>query len=155
MANSEYSELFAALDRLEAKLTAALNTDLQAVNVAISALADSHHRALLEQERRNSSFADRDRVEQIATHVHTNANELLSMVHRVSKLEQCTEIIQGDLGTLAPLKSVADRLTQLEEIVEARHTLFTANTIGYLVTFAAILVSAIVAFVLAHQAISH
>lgn len=145
---TEHSEILQLLHDMENKLTAAIATGLQSVNLAIATLSDHHNKALLDQEKRNSSFADRDRVEAIAANTHANANHLTALQLRVGQLERKADSLDARFD--ARCREIDDRLAgALQD--EASHTVgLLAGANGYLVMLAIMLASNLLTFLLAH-----
>jgi uncharacterized protein (DUF3084 family) len=131
------AQLLRALHDLHRDLSSKIEDGLEAVQREIAVLSDSHNRALLEQERRNSEFATRDRVEAVASNVHSLSNNVTGALLKIASLEKaCTEH-QG-------------RLDRLTELVNERAISFLSTTNGQLFLAALTLVSVGLAFVLGH-----
>ena len=114
-----------AIAHLEARLTALINT-------AVNSLSQQLHDSILAQERRNATFADRERVETVARNAHDALNQLTANGLRITRLEQ----------------SLAELTTRLSD---GQTALFRGAT-GYLVTAAIALGTVLLAFLLAHAA---
>jgi hypothetical protein len=93
--SEEQNAILIAVATSEAKMMATLDAGLKALQISISALGDQHHAAVLAQERRNSEFAPRDRLEQIASRVHDQGNALTAnrlLIDQLSKkLDQLSD----------------------------------------------------------------
>lgn len=63
---TDRAELLEAINSLDTKLTAALNSGVTALQAAIVALSQSLSDVRLEQEKRNATFASRERVHELA-----------------------------------------------------------------------------------------
>jgi hypothetical protein len=72
---------------LDDKLSKALTRQTDALTKTIQQLADRHNDAMLGQEKRNATFADRDRVESVAEHGHAIASHVQTLSLRVGTLE--------------------------------------------------------------------
>ena|SRR5947209_2710906 len=94
MSESQYDRVLDAINSLDGKFTAALNTGLAALNAAILALTEQHHRALLEQERRNSTFITSPQHEALVRRVDDlasaagNRDALLQSIEEQLKIGQ-------------------------------------------------------------------
>jgi hypothetical protein len=77
-----------AIAALKDELTRTINERHATLAHQITELAADHHEAVLSQERRNSQFAMRDRVETVAQHAHDTASALTAILLRTSNLEQ-------------------------------------------------------------------
>lgn len=137
MATDEYERMLAAVRELEQRLSAAITTGLQAVNLTIASLADQHHRAVLEQERRNGTFASRDRVDALAEGLRDRAGEWMTHGERLTVLERRYESVSGRLDELSA--------KQNEDTVRV----WSGNT-GYLVLLVLMLGSNLLTFFLTH-----
>jgi hypothetical protein len=129
-------QILRAVQALDTKLSEALNRQTRTLTASIQALADRHSESLLEQEKRNASFADRIRVEAVAEHNHTIANSVQSLLSQVGAAEKRLVELAAELSLLR--QSVADGTVGL-----------LAGANGYLVTFIALVlvgtISAVVA----------
>lgn len=132
-----FSEVLQLLHEMEMKLTAAIATGLATVNTSITALAERHNSALLEQERKNASFADRERVESVARNVHDARNEVTGLLLRVGKCEQAEQKLQAALDALA-------------EQVDTRSLKMLSGANGYLVSLLVVFISVVLTYVLTH-----
>ena len=86
VSNNDSSDLaiLRAVQKLDSKLSDALTKQTATLTASIQALADRHHESLLEQEKRNATFADRDRVEAVAEHPTTSPTTSSRSPARVS-----------------------------------------------------------------------
>lgn len=66
MTPRQYEQVLAAIRSLDDKFSLALQSNMNALNLAIVQLTEAHHKSLLEQERRNGQFATIDRVDAIS-----------------------------------------------------------------------------------------
>jgi phosphate starvation-inducible protein PhoH len=127
------AQVLHALSELEQRLSLALNTGLAAVTQSIAQLAEQHHRTQLEQEKRNASFADRSRLEELA-------GKVSAMDTTTVLLAQMRKDIDADRS----------RLDQLESMVNERALRFAHGAIGYIVMFLVMLSSNVLVYILAH-----
>lgn len=134
---SNEAEILKAVQALEDKLTGVINAGLQGVNMAIAALSDQHHKALLDQERRNGLFAERQRVEDVARNVHELSNQLTGYLFRLSEVEKSTDRLDG-------------RLLEVAEVTSSRSFSLLSGISGYLVMLILMLCSNLLTFLLAH-----
>jgi hypothetical protein len=131
MTDTQYDRVLDAIRSLDDKFTTALNTGLATLNAALLALSETHHRAQLEQERRNSTFATAEQVRQLTARVDQFSTEAGGREARISQLEQ--RMLQGDDH---------DFLRQ-------------SSATGYLITALVSIAAVTLAFVLAHAAGVH
>jgi hypothetical protein len=125
-----------AVQALDDKLSKALTDQTSQLTAQIQALADRHNHSLIAQEKRNATFADRDRVEAVAEHQHTNANVTQGLIGRMGVVERRLVEISSDVE--ACRQSIADRTVS-----------FLAGANGYLVTFILMILVATVAAAIA------
>jgi hypothetical protein len=124
-------QILKAVKALDEKLSDALNRQTRTLTQSIQALADRHSESLLEQEKRNASFADRVRVEAVAEHNHTIANSVQSLLSQVAAAEKRLVELAAELALLR--QAVADGAVGL-----------LAGANGYLVTFIALVLVGII-----------
>ena len=136
--STESSELaiIRAVQQLDEKLSKALTAQTQTLTRSIQQLADRQSSSLLEQEKRNATFADRDRVEAVAEHSHQNANHIQSLLFRVTESEKRIVELAAEIKTFQ--SSVAERAVG-----------FLAGANGYLLTFITLVLVAIIAAAIA------
>ncbi len=65
-----------AITLLKTEIIAQLNAGLTNLQICISQLTESHHRTILEQERRNATFAPQTRLEELINQVHDHGNKI-------------------------------------------------------------------------------
>ena len=87
MSNSQYEKVLEAINSLDGKFTTALNTGMASLNAAILTLTESHHRSLLEQERRNSQFVTVNRADALANRVDALETGRVTNAERIAALE--------------------------------------------------------------------
>lgn len=136
MNDSSDLAIIRAVQRLDEKMSQALSQQTATLTASIRELADRHHESQLEQERRNATFADRDRVEKIAQYGHDNAGAIQTLTGRLSNTEK--RIVELDTLLREFQQSIGDRAVGL-----------LAGANGYLLTFITLVVVAIVAAVIA------
>jgi hypothetical protein len=129
-------QILRAVQALDSKLTDALNRQTRTLTASIQALADRHTESLLQQEKRNATFADRDRVESVAEHTHTIANLTQSLILRVTAAE--TRAVE-----------LASDIQACRQSISQQAVGFLTGANGYLVTFIVMMVVAVVAAVIA------
>lgn len=88
MSENQYERVLDAIHALDDKFTTALATGLAALNAAILALAETHHRAQLEQERRNSTFVTTTQHEALVRRIDEIATGAGSREARLASLEE-------------------------------------------------------------------
>jgi Flp pilus assembly protein TadB len=115
-------QILKAVQALDLKLSTALTKQTQTLTSSIQALADRHSDSLLEQEKRNATFADRNRVEAVAETNHANANHIQSLMLRVTSTEKKLADLAADLQAV--------RSSMTEKAIG-----FLAGANGYLVMF--------------------
>lgn len=130
-------QILKAVQALDAKLTEALNRQTRTLTSSIQALADRHSESVLEQEKRNASFAQRDRVEAVAEHGHNTANTVTALVLRVANSETRITELAGEIQSCR--QTIADRTERL-----------LGSTAGYLITFIILLTVALASALVGH-----
>ena len=65
-----------AITLLKTEIIAQLNVGLTNLQVCIAQLTETHHRTILEQERRNATFAPQTRLEELISQVHDHGNKI-------------------------------------------------------------------------------
>jgi hypothetical protein len=146
MSTHQYHAVMEAITSLDTKLTAALNTGLTALNTALVQLTEAHHRALLEQERRNSQFATLAHAEQLSRRVDSMAD---SAARREEQIKSLREVLATT--TLHHDQQIADIEKRLSQ--DADHSfLQTSNIVGYLATAIISGLAVTLAFLLTHAA---
>jgi hypothetical protein len=155
MSHRQYQSVMGAITSLDAKFTASLATGLASLNTAILALTEAHHKAALEQERRNSTFATQAQVDHIARSMDQFFTEAGGREARIRALENQIgrhEVLASSAAEReARLAALERRLAQ-----DADHSFALSNSvIGYLVTALTTGFAVTVAFLLAHAAGVH
>ena len=145
---SDDPSVLRALASLKTEIESLLNQVHNSLQVSISKLQEDHARALLEQERRNSQFADRDRVEDVARNVHTLASSVTTNQLRIAKLETadselraCIEKVRVDLSS---------EISGLSKTICERSFVLWGSTTGYLVTALLMVCVSVLTYVLTH-----
>ncbi len=82
-----------AITTLKAEITAQIGAGLTALQIVITQLTETHHRALLEQERRNATFAPQTRLEELIIQVHDHSN-------KIQAVDTKSYIMEKDLSAL-------------------------------------------------------
>ena len=129
-------QILKAVRALDEKLSDALNRQTRTLTASIQALADRHSESLLEQEKRNATFADRVRVESVAEHAHNNANHVQNLLSRVSAGEK-------------RLVELAAEIQASRMAISTKAESFLAGANGYLLTFISLIIVAVIAAVIA------
>jgi chromosome segregation ATPase len=96
----EEKDMRELIGELEQKLNATIAAGLSAVNLAIAQLTEAHHKSLLEQERRNSQFASRDRVDDVARRLDRTETQLADRSDRLGKIEQAIDNLARTIASL-------------------------------------------------------
>jgi len=133
MTTDEYDSLITAISGLEGKLTAGL----QAVNISIATLTEMHHKAILEQERRNSSFATLERLDAVGRRVDELVAGFAARGERMDAAER--QIARQE-----------SQLTQVLDAMNARSVSLLTSTSGWLVLAVITIGSNVLTFLLAH-----
>lgn len=121
----------------ERRIMAALSTGLDRVTAAIANLTEMHHRALLEQERRNAGFATIERLDLLNSKVEAIGGELRERKSRVDALEE--HVTRLDAA-----------ITTTQATLEQRSTGVLTLALNYVMMFAISTAGVMLAFVLAH-----
>lgn len=124
-------QILKAVQALDTKLSDALTRQTRTLTASIQALADRHSESLLEQEKRNNTFADRNRLEAIAEHGHTIGNLVQTLILRITAAEARAVELNADIQSLR---------TAFTNRTES----FLAGTNGYLITFIFLIVVAVI-----------
>jgi len=82
-----------AITTLKAEITAQISAGLTALQIVITQLTETHHRALLEQERRNATFAPQSRLEELIVQVHDHGN-------KIQAIDTKSFLMDKDLSTM-------------------------------------------------------
>lgn len=134
---SSSGDISLALAATETRLMRALNAGLAQVTAAIAALTEMHHKAILEQERRNASFATQERLD--------------SLAHRVDELNAALSARTARLEHIEAGMARLDRETaDLQSQLTARSVSILSSATGYLVTALLLVGSNLLTFLLAH-----
>jgi len=131
------SEILQLLHEMDSRLTAAITAGIASVNLSIAQLSERHNASLLEQERKNSSFADRERVEALARQVHDGRNELAVVGRQVAQLGEAD-------------RDLAKRLDEVGNQLDSRSLKFLSGMNGYLVSLLVVVVSCVLTYTLTH-----
>jgi hypothetical protein len=119
------------LIELEQKLQASITAAATALTVSIAQLTEAHHKAQIEQEKRNSSFAERGRVDDLA--------------RRLDRAE-------GQLDRVGRLELAIDKLVTSIDQLEAKTSAYSLKLLGGLTSYLILLLinmsSVIITFLL-------
>jgi hypothetical protein len=94
---SDDTTLLREIANLRSDILDKINGRFSAVNQTLTRLDQQYTKAELQQERRNSEFADRNRVEVIAELAAHNTNTIAALGLRLSTLEQDKRDQQNEL----------------------------------------------------------
>ena len=119
-----------ALALLELKLT-------ELIRSGIAAIQQEHNRALLEQAKLNAQFATRDRVEQIARQVDSQAAEIIALHREDSTASEDRKELRAELDALV-------------DAINGRTLRFFTTTAGWLVAGLIAVVGPLLSFLLYH-----
>jgi hypothetical protein len=133
MTTDEYDSLINAISGVEQKLT----TGLQSVTASMGTLTDMHHKAILEQERRNSSFATLERLDGVVRRLDDLVAGFAARNERLDALDR--QLSRQDA-----------QIAQLSESMSVRSVGLFTSTTGWLVIALITLASNILTFILAH-----
>ncbi|GAC1637562.1 MAG: hypothetical protein NVS4B2_26410 [Chloroflexota bacterium] len=142
------TELRADVQNLKGELSGSFQTGLSAVNLAVAALTEAHHRAVIEQEKRNAEFAQRTRVDELIGQVHGHSNRLSAIdmrLHLTTKqmdqLESCTNELDARMN--------AGNLDVTQRMDTATISMLR-GTLGYIVLSAITVGGALAGYVASH-----
>ncbi len=133
MTADEYDSLIAAISGLEIKLT----SGLQSVTTSIATLTEMHHKAILEQERRNSSFATLERLDGVVRRLDDLVAGFAARNERLDALDR-------------QLNRQDAQIAQLTESVSSHSVSTLTTATGWLVIALITVASNVLTFLLAH-----
>lgn len=131
---TEFLDTIAALER---KLLDQINTGLNGVNAILTRFQESSHVALLEQERRNSTFATRELVDRLAATIDTLARQQTQTDTRAAEALRAAEAVNSELEALKV--NAADR-----------NLAYIRTAAGFLASLLAVILAVTLTYVLAH-----
>lgn len=109
------------------ELSASFQSGLAAVNLAIATLTESHHRQVIEQERRNAEFAHRTRLDELIEQVHGHSNkisaheiQIQTNIKRLAETQLCTEDLEK-------------RIDATDHHIDANQLGLLHGTLGYVI----------------------
>jgi hypothetical protein len=160
MTDEQTIRIIEAISRLRQDFMTALNEGLASVNLAIAQLHEKHNATVLEQERRNATFADRARVELIAEHVHDHTASLNEQRDRLTRLETAVQEVSGldrRLDELAGRELPPHVRTWAEaaERVHASHEETRAHIMRQVATYVVIALTGVMLSALGFSQIAH
>jgi hypothetical protein len=129
----EYDSLITAIAGLDRKLT----SGLESVTASMALLTEMHHKAILEQERRNSTFATLERLDGVV-------RRLDDLVAGYAARNERLEAMDRQLGR----QDV--QITQLAEALSTRSVSMLTSTTGWLVVALISVGTNILTYLLAH-----
>jgi hypothetical protein len=133
MDSTEYDSLISAISGLEQKLT----TGLDSVTTSIGRLTEMHHTAILEQERRNSSFATMERLDGVIRRLDDLASGFAARNERIEAMDR-------------QMRRQEEQISGLAESISTRSLSMLTSTTGWLVIALITVGSNILTYVLAH-----
>lgn len=133
MTSNEYDSLIDAIAGLEQKLT----SGLESVTASMTRMTEMHHKAILEQERRNSSFATLERLDGVVRRLDDLVAGFAARNERLDALDR--QMNRQDA-----------QIAQLTETVSARSVSTLTSATGWLVIALITVASNVLTFLLAH-----
>ncbi len=130
MSEPESSLIRKEMAQLRTELTQAVTSGIAALTISITALTESHHRALVAQEQRNSTFAEKSRLDSAITTLATNTRRLDDLERDSQQLE-------------ARMQANSDKLN-------GRALSILTTAAGYAVMALLMTASALLSYLLAH-----
>lgn len=130
MTEPQSPAMLEAMHELETRVNATVAAGITAVTVSITAASDAHHKALLEQERRNSTFADRAHVDDLSSQLQRHSVRIATLEDSYSQ--------------------ILTRLDELAAQVSAGTVHLLSGFSNYLVLVLLMLASNLLIFVLTH-----
>lgn len=133
MDSDEYASLISAISGLEQSLT----TGLESVRASIARLTEMHHTAILEQERRNSSFATMERLDGVIRRLDDLASNFAVRSERLESMDR-------------QVRRQEEQIAQITESISNRSVSLLTSTTGWLVIALITVGSNILTFILTH-----
>lgn len=133
----ERTEFFDAIAALERKLVDQLNAGIGTLSAALTRLQESSHMALLEQERRNSTFATRELVDRLAATIDNLARQQSGTETRAAEAARLAQSTSGELETL-------------KTAVSDRSLAYIRAAAGFLASLLAMILAVVLTYVLTH-----
>lgn len=134
---TDEAAILRAVQGLEDKLTALINSGLASLSSTISTLQTQHANTLLDQTKVNATFADRERVEVLARRVDATQAEIAAMGQRLAE-------------TQAERRELREQCQMLADLVNNRTISIWSSATGYAVSGAFLLLGSILTFTLTH-----
>jgi len=131
------AEFFEAIGSLEKKLLDQLNIGLSQLNAALIRLQESAHGALLEQERRNSTFATREWVDRVG-----------EAIDGMARQQARHETRMGEAVRLA--ESARVEIEELKHTAADRNLAYIRAGASFLASLLAVILAVTLTYVLAH-----
>ncbi len=126
-----------AITLLKTEIIAQLNAGLTNLQICISQLTETHHRNVLEQERRNATFAPQTRLEELITQVHDHGNKI--------QINNTTSVLMD--REITALKA---QLNSDESDTHNRHYGLMTTAAGWVFSIVLLLLSIGIGFLVAH-----
>lgn len=98
MTDSEINRLLQSIHDLETKLTAVIAANHATVMASFAAMTEVHHKAMLDQERTNSTFATRKEYHDQANSIQKNYVRIAELEARIKGLEEDDQRGQNNLA---------------------------------------------------------
>jgi predicted component of type VI protein secretion system len=133
MTTDEYDSLLSAISGVEQQLS----TGLHSVTTSIARLTEMHHQAILEQERRNSSFATLERLDGVVRRLDDLVAGFAARNERLEAMDR--QIRRQDT-----------QISQLSDTFSTRSVNLLTSTTGWLVVALITVGSNILTYILAH-----
>ena len=86
-----------AITLLKTEIVAQINAGLTSLQVCIAQLTEAHHRSMLDQERRNATFAPQTRLEELISQVHGHSNKIQEVDTKTFLLDQSLSTVKTQL----------------------------------------------------------
>jgi len=126
-----------AITLLKTEIIAQLNAGLTNLQICISQLTESHHRNILEQERRNATFAPQTRLEELINQVHEHGNKI--------QINNTTAVLMD-----RDIASIKAQLTSDEHDTHDRHYGLMTTAAGWVFSIVMLILSIAVGYLVAH-----
>lgn len=133
MTSDEYDSLLSAISGVEQKLT----TGLQSVTTSIATLTEMHHQAILEQERRNSSFATLERLDGVVRRLDDLVAGFAARNERLEAMDR-------------QIRRQETQISQLSDSISTHSVNLLTSATGWLVIALITVGSNILTFILSH-----
>ncbi len=126
-----------AITLLKTEIIAQLNAGLTNLQICIAQITETHHHNLLEQERRNATFAPQSRLEELVSQVHDHGNKIQVNNTTAALMSRDVEALKAQIN--------AD-----ESDTHNRHYGLMTTAAGWVFSIVLLLMSIGVGFLVAH-----